>query len=183
MEPLLPLVSATIKVADSAFTVLTVDINTDGPNETIRLRADLTAPIIVGGRTFFPFRQGSDQRGWYQVELTVGGAMGYSLLTFIVVFAWPANRWQEWCKRVLISVPLALGLLLVNVATTFPAELWNPIHDDWVPDMAWPLLIWSRVLMGGGGLVLGLLCGAIAIKAGLGRGPKNSDVRIASASI
>jgi hypothetical protein len=109
--------------------------------------------------------------------------MGYSLLTFIVVLAWPANRWQEWCIRALVFLPLALGLLLVNVATTFPAELWNPIHNEWVPDVTWPLLIWSRILMGGGGLVLGLACGAIAIKAGMSRASKVSDVRIASASI
>jgi hypothetical protein len=178
-----PLVSATVQAADSAFTVLAVDIDTDGPNQTIRVRADLAQPIIIGGRTFVPFRQGSDQRGWYEVNLTLGGAMEYSLLVLIVVMAWPANRWQEWCKRVVISVPLALGLLLVNVATTFPAELWNPIHNEWVPDVAWPLLIWSRVLMGGGGLMFGLLCGAIAIKTGTDKSPEVSDVGIASISI
>ncbi len=163
VEPMLPLAAATLNAVDDAFTILSLDIDNRDFNEVIRLRANLSEPVIVGGRKFYPLGWGDTPKGWYQVHLTAGGAIGYSVLALIVVLAWPASRWQEMLKRVIFCMPLMLLLFLANIAITFPAELWKPMHDAWVPDITWPLLVASRLLMGGGGLVLGLLCGALSI--------------------
>jgi hypothetical protein len=163
VEPLLPLVGATFTAVQDTFVLQSLDIADDGPNQSLRLRANLAKPIDVNGRMFYPIGWGTNEQGGYQITLTVGGAMEYSLMTLIVVLAWPFAHWQALLKRIVIALPLMLGLLLLNTTITFPAELWNPIHDEWVPDITWPLLVASKVLMGGGGLMLGLLCGALAI--------------------
>ena len=63
---------------------------------------------------------------------------------------------------------LSLVLLLVNVITTFPAEVWALIHDALAPQEIWPLLVWSKMLMGGVGLMLAIAGGAWAIALGGG---------------
>lgn len=168
MESLLPIIKTTIATVQNDFTIQSLDIAEDGPNETLRLRANLAQPVEIGGRMFYPVGYGTQQTGGYQITMTVGGAMLYSLLTLIVVLAWPVTDWKMLLKRVVIALPLMMGLLLINVATTFPAELWTPIHKEWVPDVTWPLLVWSKILMGGGGLVLGLLSGGIAVALSAG---------------
>lgn len=160
VTPLLPLIESTVKAAQHTFAINSVDIATEGPNEVVRLRANLAAPTYVHGRTFSPIE------GWFEVTLTAGGVLQYSLMVLIVILSWPASHWKIWRRRILIALPLMLGLLLLNVAITFPAELWAPIHDEWIPDQVSPLLVSSRFLMGGGGLVLGLVCGTIAVAFG-----------------
>ena len=169
VEPLLPLIKTTIESVQDVFTVQSLDIVEDGPNQVIRLRSNLAKPTYVNGRVFYPIGWNSTQQGGYEITLTAGGTILYSLLTLIVALSWPATHWRVLLTRLLISLPLMLGLVVLNVAITFPAELWNPIHDEWVPDITWPLLVSSRMLMGGGGLMLGLLCGALAIVASMGR--------------
>jgi hypothetical protein len=163
MEPLLPLVRNTISSVQDDFAIQSLDIAQDSVNETVRLRANLTRPVEIGGRTFYPIGYGTPYTGGFQVTMTIGGIFSYSLLTLIVAVAWPVNTWRSLLQRLAITVPIMLAILLINVAITFPAELWTPIHKQWVPDIPWPLLQWSKILMGGGGLILGLSCGAIAI--------------------
>jgi len=166
IEPLLPSMRTIIAAVQDDFIIYSLDISDEATNETIRLRGNLAKPVVVGGRTFYPIGWGTRQQGGLQVTLTVGGAVQYSLLMLIVVLAWPIAHGKELLKRLLISLPLMLGLVLLNVASTFPAELWAPIHDEWVPDITWPLLLWSRLLMGGGGLALGLFGAALSILFG-----------------
>ena len=176
MESLLPLVRMTISGVQNDFTIQSLDIAQRGASETVRLRANLTRPVAIGGRMFYPIGYGTPYTGGFQVTMTVGGALSYSLLTLIVALAWPADTWRTLFKRLAMVVPMMLAIMLINVAVTFPAELWTPIHKDWVPDIAWPLLEWSKILMGGGGLILGLLCGAIAIAASAPRRPTATEL-------
>lgn len=163
VEPMLPLMSATFSAVQSTFVFQALDIADEGVNETLRLRANLAKPINVNGRMFYPIGWNTHEQGGYQITLTVGGALQYSVMTLIVVLAWPCAQWRTLLKRMAIALPLMLTILLLNTTITFTAELWNPIHEQWLPDITWPLLVASKLLMGGGGLLLGLVCGVMAI--------------------
>lgn len=180
LMPMLPLIQTTFETVQDTFTVQSLDMAEDGPNEVIRLRSNLAGPTYVNGRTFYPIGWNSTQQGGFEVTLTAGGAMLYSLLILIVVLSWPAVHWHALVTRLLISLPLMLGLVLLNVAVTFPAELWKPIHDEWVPDITWPLLVVSRMLMGGGGLILGMVFGALAIAASTSKANSSGQLSCAA---
>jgi hypothetical protein len=60
--------------------------------------------------------------------------------------------------------------LLLNVMTTFPAEVWALLHDAMASQEIWPLLVWSKMWMGGLGLMIAVVSGVVAIVlAGLSR--------------
>jgi hypothetical protein len=159
VSPLLPVFRAVLTAALPDFHILGIEVSNSGKSERVRLRANLARSVKIAGTEAHPIN------GWYSVTLTVGGVLMYSLLTCIVVLAWPFAIWRELFVRVVIAVPLITALILTNVAVTFPAELWFPFHADLEPDATWPLLRWSRILMGGGGLVAGIVMGAMAIIA------------------
>jgi len=161
LTPLLPLIQSTLTHVQDDFTIQSLDIVENGPNEVLRLHANLARPTYISGRMFYPIGWQSAAEGGYEIRLTVGGTIQYSLLILIVVLAWPAGHWRVALTRLLFALPL----MLLNTAITFPAELWNPIHEEWLSDITWPLLVASKMLMGGGGLILGLLCGAGIIAA------------------
>jgi hypothetical protein len=168
LTTLLPLIRTTLESVQDTFVVQSLDVSTDGPNEVLRMRSNFASPTYVNGRTFFPIGWQSTQQGGFEIALTAGGTLLYSLLTLIVILSWPVVQWREYVSRLVVALPLMLGLVLLNVGVTFPAELWKPIHDEWLAGITWPLLVASRMLMGGGGLILGLLCGAVAIALGSG---------------
>jgi hypothetical protein len=164
IRPLMPWMQHLVADALPEFKILSFEIAQDGSNDVLRLRANLAEPLYLNGRMFYPVGYGTGQSGGYQIAMTVGGALQYSLLTLILVLAWPHQHWRELVSRLLWGSPIMIGLILFNAAITFPAELWGPLHDEWLNDISWPLLIGCRILMGGGGLALALLCG-IAIVA------------------
>lgn len=176
VSAMIPMVRWTLDTVQSDFLIQSLEIAEDGPNQTLRLRANLSQPVEIGGRTFYPIGYLTRQVGGYQATLTTGGVIVYSLVTLIVVLTWPALQWKEMLKRFAIALPLMVLLILINVGVTFPAELWTPIHNEWVPDVRWPLLEWSKLLMGGAGLAMGLVCGAMAIWSGQVRAEVASPV-------
>jgi hypothetical protein len=163
VKPLIPAFSTALRILNIDFTILGIDVSEDGPNETLRFRANLAHPIEIAGRRLSPFGWGSIPEGGYQVNLTLGGILQYCALTLILVLAWPARHAREFAVRLLSVLPLMGILLLIDVPFTVLAELWNAIHAGVDPHGFQPLMIWSRFLMGGGGLMLALLAAALAI--------------------
>jgi hypothetical protein len=163
VAPMLSVFGSVIPVLDDEFTILATDISEEGPNEAVRFRANLARPIDVGGRTLYPFGWGEIPAGGVQVTITVGGILQYCALMVILVFAWPVVRAREYCLRIAIAAPLMAVLLLVHVPFTVLAELCSWTRMESTPSGLQPLMIWSRFLMGGGGLALGIFFGGLAI--------------------
>ncbi len=166
VEPMLPVFGATLKLIGDDFTILGMDINHEGPNESLRVRADFSHSIYVAGRVLYPMALDPKTAGWMQVNLTLGGVLQYSLLMLMIVLAWPAASVREFACRFGIAAPLIVFLLLIDVPFTILAELWFPVHEDFDSKSFWPLLNWSKFLMGGGGLALAILLAIVAISAG-----------------
>jgi hypothetical protein len=162
VRPMIPVLQGVVEMATDDFRILDMELGADRGVPALQVRADLARPLVVSGGVLMPINSGSDA-GWMEVQLALGGILQHPLMLCIVVLAWPAAGWKEYLVRACLALPLVLLLLLVTLPSTILAELWFPFHDDYAPDTFWPLLAWSRFLMGGGGLVLGLLMGAAAI--------------------
>jgi hypothetical protein len=163
----LPFLRATLEAVQNDFDILSMDIARSGPNDTVRVRADYAHAVFISGKLIYPInlgvKPGESLYGWLQVNLTVGGLLQYGLLMMIVVLAWPLGSWREAAVRLALAIPILFVLLIGNAVSTILAELWSGPHQDFARDEFWPLLAWSKFLMGGGGAMLGLACAAAAI--------------------
>lgn len=161
---LLPAYRAMISLLDDSFVLTDIAIARDGPNQVIRFRANLARPLDVKGTTLYPFGwRGIVPEGGMEVSYTLNGVLQYVSLTLIVVLAWPARRLNELLLRLVLFVPVALVLLLIDVPSTVVAELWSGLEGMVDPNPLPRWMIWSRFLMGGGGLLLGFVAGALVI--------------------
>jgi hypothetical protein len=161
---LLPAYRAMISLLDDSFVLTDIAIARDGPNQVIRFRANLARPLDVKGTTLYPFGwRGVVPEGGMEVSYTLNGVLQYVSLTLIVVLAWPARRLNELLLRLVLFVPVALILLLIDVPSTVVAELWSGLEGMVDPNPLPCWMIWSRFLMGGGGLLLGFMAGALVI--------------------
>ena len=170
---LAPLIQAALENVQNVFHVASLDVVSTGQQQVLRLVAVLREPLHINDHWIYPegwlgAPVGSPQVSAFQVDLTAGGIISYSLLLLIIVLAWPAGGLAILGRRAIWGMLLSLVLLLVNVITTFPAEVWALIHDALAPQEIWPLLVWSKMLMGGVGLMLAIAGGAWAIALGGG---------------
>ncbi len=154
---------------DDRYTILDVAVVDEGGAEVLRVLANLSRPVVVGGRVREPFGHGAMPAGGFEVALALGGVLQYAQLLLIAVLAWPAQRLREWGPRLLLAVPLCALLWLLQVPLTVIAELSHSIQQELDPGPVPAIMVWSRFLMGGGGAVLSLLAAAVAIVAGSAR--------------
>ncbi len=163
VEPLVPVMGRAVDALTPAFDILGVALDRDDARPRVVFRANLSKVLLVGRRFAYPMGYGSSPAGWYQVYLTTGGILQHALFLLIIVLAWPA-AWRELGLRMLLALPAAMLLMLQHVVVTVLAELWFPLHDL-APGEFWPLLAWSRFLMGGGGLVVAMALAVLVIAA------------------
>ena len=165
---LVPLLQIAVQLVLVDFQVVALNVVTDGQSQVMRLVALLQEPQHINGFWIYPqgwlgAPVGSQQVSAFQVDLTAGGTISYSLLVIIIVLAWPAKGTGVLVRRVFWGLLLAFLLLLLNVMTTFPAEVWALLHDAMASQEIWPLLVWSKMWMGGLGLMLSVVSGVVAI--------------------
>jgi hypothetical protein len=158
---LIPVYRAAISALDGSFDLTDIAIAHEGPSEVVRFRANLSRPLDVKGTTLYPSGwHGVVPEGGIEVHYTLDGALQYPALALILVLAWPA-RPKELFARLAVFVPIALMLLLIDVPSTVIAELWTGLEGMVDPDALPRWMIWSRFLMGGGGLLLGIVAAAL----------------------
>ncbi len=159
--PLVPIIVSLLTRIGTDFSILDVQLVTTDIGDVLRIKADLARMVVVNQKIVHPISmQGG---GWMEVTLTVGSLLQYPALLLILLTAWPAS-FRELTVRLLLALPASLLLLTMHVPFTVLAELWFPIFDSVAPGETLPLMVWSRFLMSGGGLVLTLLCAAIVIR-------------------
>ena len=166
VRPLLRPLAMLLPRCDADFTVLSTDIVTQGPGRVVRVRANLSRPILVEGRVVYPFGSGDAPSGGIEVTLTVGGLLQGVDLLLIGVLAWPVANRREGAMRLLLAAPFAAALLLVQFESTLLAELQGILTDPLQHGRTLSSMIWSRFLMGGGGALLALLLASLAIVLG-----------------
>ena len=99
------------------------------------------------------------------VSVTVGGVLVTAQASLAVALAWPVQQWREALIRGLLMAGL-MPLLMLSGPLTLSAEclatVWEYAGLSGVP----PLMVVSRLLMGGGSLAVGLAAGAVAVVLG-----------------
>lgn len=168
VAPLIPAFRGALWLLSPEFTITSAEVTRVDENEVVRFRANLSVPLLYEGRMLQPF--GWSRRapqGGFQVTLTAGGILQYAALALILILAWPARKWTELGFRWLLAVPLLALLVLAQVPLTVAAELWNTLHNHYDPLGLCVWMIWSRFMMGGGGLVLAILLAGVTIGGGL----------------
>jgi hypothetical protein len=176
VDALLPVLRSAFSWFGRDFTLLRMNVVQQDGFGRLVLAADFAHPIIVNGQTIQPLSWSPQGLGWYEITLTLGSVLTCPMLLLIVVLAWPSSRLIEMLARIGLATPLA-ALLLLTTTLTQIAELWFPIHNELEPRRVWPLLLVSRFLMSGGGLMLAATLGisVVAITRRFGALPLPHD--------
>jgi hypothetical protein len=163
IRPLLPIYGGTVTLLAPQFTLQSLDL-VESRAPALRLRANLLEPVEFAGRTVVPVGWlGTGPQGGYQVSLAMTGLLQYPTLMLLILLAWPATDLKELGIRVLLGIPMAALLLLTEAPTTMVAELWSIVRDQADPRATCYWMVWSRFLMGGGGLLIAGMLGAAAV--------------------
>ncbi len=163
VRALIPLARATVSIMDDRITVDDARLARSDGREMVRFALNLSEPLSIQGREAYPIGWRGIQMGAIEVRYWLGGVYGYGALILIVVLAWPARGFRELLARSLLAVPLVLFVLLIDMSLTVIGEFWRLLDHLFAVEHANGLLVWSRLLNGGGGYVLALLLGAAAI--------------------
>lgn len=158
-QALLPLIGHALVWLDDHYRILALAVDSQGADTVVRLRVTLARPLVVGGHLIL-----TDARGWAEVTTPVGHLLQPLLILSGILLAWPARCRREWPARLLLALPVAVALLLLNTPFTLWGLLWDLHAHVYEPGRFSPLLAWIRLLDGGGRLLLGML-GAAAVVA------------------
>jgi hypothetical protein len=145
------------------FGIVSADIAEVGQHHTFRFRAYVSRLIQVGDRALLPAGWGGGRTVTVWDATVPIRTFTYWALLFTSVLAWPVAGLRELVARAMLSVPCAATLLLIDVPSTALATLWTQANGEMGvhPFSGWEA--WSGALMDGGGLVLALLLGGMAI--------------------
>lgn len=166
VEPMVPLFRAVIEDLDGQFVITDARLTRAGPNDVVLFRANLRGPVTVVGGVVYPFGSHGIPAGGYQVTYTLSGVLLYGALLLIIALAWPARGVRELAVRMLISIFFVGVLLLIDAPTTVVAELRHLVETSFDRTAVGSWMIWSRFLMGGGGIALSILLAVVAIHVG-----------------
>jgi hypothetical protein len=163
VRAMLPVISTVVPLLDPRFDITDVRLARFGADEVVRVRGNLSRPLLIGDRIINPFGWNGTPEGGLQTTYTMGGALEYSALLLILVLAWPANSALELASRVALALPCAALLPVLIVPFTVVAEFRNGLAGLVGPNPPGGSLIASRYLMGGGGWVIALTAAVLCI--------------------
>jgi|HubBroStandDraft_1064217.scaffolds.fasta_scaffold107369_2 hypothetical protein len=163
IRPLLPVFGGTVVLLAPQFTLQSLDL-VPAQAPMVRARANLLEPVEFAGHTAVPIGWlGQTPQGGFEVSQSLTGLLQYPTLVMLIVLAWPASDLAILILRVAIGLAMAALLLLCEAPMTIVAELWSLVRDQAAPGAACFWMIWSRFLMGGGGLLIAGILGATAV--------------------
>lgn len=163
---MIPTIRTLLDLISDDFTILGIGIGQSGTSEALQIRFNLARVVVINGRAAYPMGWTPATAGWMQVSVTLGSITQHVLMLLIVVIAWPAATLREFNTRLIAALPMSATLLLIDVPVTILAEFWFPIRNELDQDGFWPLLAWSRFLMGGGGLMLAMGMAIVSVATG-----------------
>lgn len=154
---LMPVLSWGLATLADDFTVLSFGLMTDRGQASIGAVVRLERSLVFGSQVVVP-----DGVSTMVVGAAIGNVLQPLLVALVWMLAWPGG-WFEMALRLLLGTGLQAGVLLLNVPCSIAAWLWLVQLKRYAPDTVSPLVWWNVFLQGGGRLVLGLLCAALAI--------------------
>jgi hypothetical protein len=163
IRPLLPLYGATVVLLAPQFTLQSLNL-VQSRLASVQVRANLLEPVEFARHTVVPIGWlAPGQQGGYEVSLSLTGLLQYPTLALLILLAWPAADLRVLGTRLLLAVPIAALLLVTEAPTTIVAELWSVVRNQADPGAVCYWMVWSRFLMGGGGLLIAGILGASGV--------------------
>lgn len=163
VRSMLPFISTMTPLLDARFDVTDVELARFGADDVVRVRGNLSRPLLIGDRIIDPFGWHGTPAGGLQITYTTGGVLEYGALLLILVLAWPAGTALELACRVALALLCAALLPMLIVPFTVVAEFRHGLNGLLGPSPPGGSLIVSRYLMGGGGWVIALTAAVFCI--------------------
>ena len=160
---LVPLIRWTVWLFAPEFTIHSVAVVHQNGTDSLQFLANLASPVDYAGHIAYPLGWLGGPAGAYRVLCSLSGVLEYPSVFLILLAGWPVTRRMEWALRAVMAVPLLLLLPCLDISSTVTAELWNVVRASYAPGEISRWMIWSRFLMGGGGLSLSLVAAAAVV--------------------
>jgi hypothetical protein len=163
VRAMLPVISTVTPFLDPRFEITDVRLAQFGADEVVRVRGNLSRPLLIGDRIIDPFGWNGAPAGGLQITYTAGGVLEYGALLLILVLAWPARSASELAYRMALALPCAALLPMLIVPLTVVAEFRHGLDGLLGASPPEGSLIASRYLMGGGGWVIALTAAVFCV--------------------
>src|SRR5215831_17414434 len=85
----IPLFTGATWTLSDDFVITSAEVDTRGTAHALRVRANLTRPVIWNHRTIYPFGWEGTPLGGFEVTLTLAGMLQYCVLLITLALAWP----------------------------------------------------------------------------------------------
>ena len=127
---------------------------------------------MIGGKPIFP-----DPRAIANASTLMAHALQGPLVAVLAVIAWPRlwvndshqkrGRWfyglAEYLARLMVLIPLVIGLILFDVPFVLAGELWGLVLDSLDPNAVSLTVLLKAFLQGGGRIALALTAGLLSV--------------------
>ncbi len=165
VRALIPAVRTEVQSLGGDYEVLSLDLSQAASGSTLRLRANLAHPLLVGGQRVVPLGWPPRPPGWYQVDLNARGVLEASLLLGIIALGWPSTCAREMILRLGFALLLLPALIMIDTPLELLGNLQEAVARPWDPAGVRPLFLWDRFLEAGGNLALALVSSAFVAVA------------------
>ena len=165
INAIIPLYEWTIKQLDYRFDVVTLNIIKQHGEQFLLLETTLSQPFVNGSEMItptYPIPSG--------VSMPLGNVLLPVVLIFTTVLAWPnslkIHRAHEYLTRLIISIPLCLFIMLLDMPTQLLKMVWESLNKLLKLNISanyTEFSYWSDFLNGGGLIALSFAAGILAV--------------------
>ena len=158
LQWLIPLFKWQIHLMDDQYQLIDLSIKNVGSEQAFYLKVNLAKPLILGGHFIVP-----DERGIATASSIVAHVWQIVVILLAVLVAWPMASNVDYVRRLAISIPVLIIILMLDMPFSLLATLWRLVLDQLSLESFSPLILWNEILESGGRLVLGLVGGLLTV--------------------
>jgi hypothetical protein len=160
INAMIPMYQWAIKFLDYRFDVTMLSISKNQGENFLQLDVVLSQPFWLGAQQIAP-----SQPLYNSAGMPLGYALQPSVIILTMILAWPTQQAITFIYRLLISIPLILLIMLLDMPIQLINSIWQGFQKMLQLDIAttkW-FGFWSDFLNGGGLIALSIACGLMAI--------------------
>ena len=134
---------------DDHFAVQALNLSQNHQDSVIVLRVSLVKALFINRQMVY-----THPEGFLEVSTALGTLLQPMVIAGAIAAAWP-RRPVAMLLGVAFALCATMLLLVVDIALSLYAYVWDMFHAHYVPDAFSPLLAWLQFMNGGGRLGLG----------------------------
>jgi hypothetical protein len=160
VHAMIPMYQWAIKFIDYRFDVTMLSISKNQGENFLQLDVVLSQPFWLGAQQIAP-----SQPLYNSAGMPLGYALQPLVIILTMILAWPTKQAITFIYRLLISIPLILLIMLLDMPIQLINSIWQGFEKMLQLDIAttnW-FGFWSDFLNGGGLIALSIACGLMTI--------------------